>query len=276
MGKEVGVAETDSAYSGDYAGRRAPLFTLALVTGLLTAVTLGVYRFWAKTRIRKYIWSSVTIDGDSFEYTGTGFEKLLGFLAAVVVLAIYLGIIQLALFYLGIRLLTEVENPDEFSALPVQIAPAAISFLGVLPLVFFAQYRARRYRLARTRWRGLRFGADQGAWGYAVRALWYWFLTMVTLGILLPLKTFWLEKYVVDRSLYGDARFEQSGRWTELYPAMTNLFLGAAIFIFGILVLAMASVATGVSLIVIGSFWILVGLVSYRVNSFIYLTRNKL
>lgn len=61
-----------------------------LKTSLLTLVTLGIYRFWAKTRVRKYFWSSVVGEGDGFEYTGTGIEKILVFLVAVVVLAIYL------------------------------------------------------------------------------------------------------------------------------------------------------------------------------------------
>ena len=55
-----------------YSGQAAPLFKLSFITGLLTVITFGIYRFWAKTRTRKYIWSSVSIEGDAFEYTGTG------------------------------------------------------------------------------------------------------------------------------------------------------------------------------------------------------------
>ncbi|MGB0797738.1 MAG: DUF898 family protein, partial [Planktomarina sp.] len=70
------------------------LFWLAIKTTLLTVITLGVYRFWARTRIRRYIWSAIRPGGDEFEYTGTGLEKFLGFLLAVVILAVYLGILQ--------------------------------------------------------------------------------------------------------------------------------------------------------------------------------------
>ena len=41
---------------GDYTGDGKALFFLALRTGLLTFFTLGIYRFWAKTRIRRFIW----------------------------------------------------------------------------------------------------------------------------------------------------------------------------------------------------------------------------
>ena len=46
-----------------------------------------------------------------------------------------------------------------------------LSFVGVLTLWFYAQQRARRYVLARSQWRGPRFGLEPGAWAYAGRAL---------------------------------------------------------------------------------------------------------
>lgn len=275
----------DKTINGQYAGRSGPLFWLALKTALLTAITLGVYRFWAKTRIRKYIWSSAEVDGDGFEYTGTGIEKMLGFLVAIVVVAIFLGAIQAILFAASVGLASEWTLGFRWQLASYLAAAAA------LPLIYFAQYRARRYRLARTRWRGVRFGAEQAAWGYAVRALGYLLLVLATLGILLPLRTFRLQKYLTDRTWYGDAKFEQNGKWTALYPAMKHLFIGSAILVCGpalffIAVWAMegsesesssalaqlAILAVGV---VVGGVWLAVGLVSYRVRSFSYLAANR-
>lgn len=259
---------------GHYQGQKGPLFNLAFTTALLTAVTLGIYRFWAKTRIRNYIWSSTVGEGDTFEYTGTGLEKFLGFLFAIVVLAIYLGIIQMILFYFGLTLLREPTTEAEFLA---QAGAFYITVLAVVPLIFFAQYRARRYKLARTRWRGLRFGADKGAWGYVWRAMGHWALTIVTLGLLLPRQTFWLEKYVTDRSWFGDARFEQTGSWTKLYPAMKHLIIGLVVLLGGVAAgAAMGSPAIAVLMGLVGYLWLMIGMVSYRVQSFIYLTGNKL
>ena len=133
---------------GRYFGTRGPLFRLYLLTSLLTLVTLGIYRFWAKTRIRKYIWSATSGDGDSFEYTGTGLEKFLGFLVAIVILAIYLGIVQMALFYFGLNLFVDPQNQGQELA---QIGAIYLTLLAVLPLMLFAQYRARRYKMARSR-----------------------------------------------------------------------------------------------------------------------------
>lgn len=55
------------AVTPSYTGDGNEIFKLALKTSALTLVTLGIYRFWAKTRIRKYIWSSAEVDGDRFE-----------------------------------------------------------------------------------------------------------------------------------------------------------------------------------------------------------------
>ena len=187
--------------TGQYFGKGGPLFRLYFLTAFLTLITLGIYRFWGKTRMRKYIWSAATGDGDSFEYTGTGLEKFLGFLVAIVILAIYLGIVQMILLFFGLNLFSEPTTQTQALA---QIGAIYITFFAVLPLLLFAQYRARRYKMARTRWRGIRFGMDNGAWGFAFRALGYYLLNALTIGLLNPLATFRLEKYMADRSWYGD------------------------------------------------------------------------
>ena len=263
-----------SQIDGRYHGQGGPLFALYVKTALLTVLTLGIYRFWAKTRIRKHIWSATEGDGDSFEYTGTGLEKLLGFLLAVVILAVYLGIVQMILFFFGIFLF---EEPETQAQVLVQMAGIYITVLAVVPLIFFAQYRARRYRMARTRWRGLRFGMEHGAWGYAGRAILYLILTILTLGILLPRQTFLLEKYMTDRTWYGNGRFVQGGKWTALYPGMKHLAIALAVLIgSAIVALLLQSGTLAVLGSTVGYVWLAVGFVHYRVFSFNYLTRHKI
>ncbi|WP_299935497.1 DUF898 family protein [uncultured Pelagimonas sp.] len=198
-------------------GLRGNLFSLALVTGLFTVLTLGLYRFWMKTRLRRWYWSAIRIGGVPLEYVGDPIEKLLGFLIAVVILAFYIGIVNLLLMFVS------------FSFFQDNFAAYLLSFIGVIPIWFYAQYRARRYVLARTRWRGLRFGLDSGAWGYALRALMYWVLTIVSAGLLWPLMTYRLEEYKTTRTSWGTATLEQGGRWTMLYGSAKWLFAGLII-----------------------------------------------
>ena len=263
--------QTDSL-AAEYAGARTPIFRLAFRNAALTLLTLGIYRFWGKTRMRKYIWSSARLDGAPFEYTGNGLEKFLGFLIAIVFLAIYLGLFQMGLFYFGLSLFS---TPETQAQALVQLAAFYVSALAVVPFILFAIYRARRYRMGRTRWRGIRFGMEPGAWGYVWRAMGHWALTILSLGLLLPRQTFWLEKYMTDRTWFGDARFEQGGRWTQLYPAMKHLGIGIALVLGGFGLFALEMPFAGVSVLLIGAVWAVVGAVSYKVQSFGWLARHK-
>lgn len=191
----------------DFIGSRGALFGLALKTGLWTILTLGFYRFWMKTRLRRWYWSSIRPGGHPLEYVGDPWEKLLGFFIAVVILTFYIGIVNLILMFVS------------FSVFNSSFLGYSASFLGVIPIWFYAQYRARRYVLGRTRWRGVRFALEKGAWGYAWRALVHWLLTIVTLGMLWPRMTFFLEKYKTDRTYFGSAQLHQGGRWWMLYKA---------------------------------------------------------
>lgn len=264
---------TDNDIQGQYRGTRGELFHLAIVTTLLTIITLGIYRFWAKTRIRKYIWSSVLGDGDAFEYTGTGLEKFLGFLVAIVVLAIYLGIIQMVLFFFGLSFVADPTTPAEVI---MMVSIIYINVLAILPLIFYAMYRARRYKMARTRWRGVRFGMEQGAWGYALRASGYTILMIVSLGLLAPLANFKLEKFMMDRSWYGDAQFEQHGKWTKLYGAMKHIFIGIIILVVGAGIGGATENETIMAIgVLVGYVWLMVGGLYYRVHAMRYFSANR-
>jgi len=256
-----------STLETEFVGRRWPLFKLAIRTGALTVLTLGIYRFWMKTRLRRFYWSSIRPGGHSLEYVGEPIEKLLGFLIAVVILAFYLGIVNLILMFVSFSLFDGT-------------GPAYLmSFLGVIPLWFYARYRARRYVLARTRWRGIRFGVDPGAWGYAWRAVLYWVLTILTATVLWPLMTHRLEKYRIDHTWYGDRQLSQGGRWTDLVRGMIPLWvllIGiAAVLVLGSPTTAEDTVFAGIGGIALASPLLLIAFAYYTVRSFRILTATK-
>jgi hypothetical protein len=239
----------------DFAGQRGPLFRLAFRTGVLTVLTLGIYRFWMKTRLRRYYWSSVRPGGHPLEYVGDPTEKLLGFLIAVVALAFYIGIVNLILMYLS------------FALFQGDVTAYALSFAGIIPIWFYAMYRARAYVLARTRWRGIRFGVEPGAWGYAARALLHWTITIVSLGLLWPRMTFMLEKYKIDRTFLGNQRLNQGGRWQMLYrPFLPAALCGAGIVLGGF-ALGSDSFDTGLLLLLPAVFAFLPAILHYNVQS---------
>ena len=84
------------------AGERAVRFTgswreylpIAVTNALLIICTLGIYRFWAAARQRRYLWSRTEFIDDTLEWTGTGKEMFLGFLIVIAVLAPFFLFIQ--------------------------------------------------------------------------------------------------------------------------------------------------------------------------------------
>jgi uncharacterized membrane protein YjgN (DUF898 family) len=190
------------------------------------------------------------------------------------VLAVYLAAVQLILFQFGLAF---VFQPRTEAEILMQLAVVYLSFFAILPLLLFAQYRSRRYKLARTRFRGIRFGMVGAAGGYVWRALLYVVLTIVSLGMLWPLMTFRLEKYMTDRSWYGDTPFVQNGKWTGLYGAMKHIFIAIGILVVtGVIVAVSKSPALLPFGMIIAYIWGICGFVHYRVQSFAYLTNNKL
>jgi uncharacterized membrane protein YjgN (DUF898 family) len=181
----------------DFVGDRKGFLDMVARGAGLELVTLGFYRFWLLTDIRRHLWSNTVVDGDAAEYTGLGRELLIGFLIA---LAILLPL-NVAFFLLTI----EAEHMQVLASIPLI---AAFYVFGE-----FAVYRARRYRMTRTVWRGVRFWMTGSGWAYALRASLWMLLAAVTLGLAWPWRAAALERYKMQHSWYGDlqGRFEGSG-----------------------------------------------------------------
>jgi uncharacterized membrane protein YjgN (DUF898 family) len=175
----------------------------------LELITFGFYRFWLATDIRCHLWLHTSVDGDAPEYTGRGRELLIGFLFALAILVP----IYLAYFLVGI----EAERYKAFASFPL--------FLFFYLFGQFAIYRARRYRLTRTVWRGVRFWMDGSGWAYAMRAAGWTFLTSITLGAALPWREAALERYKMQHCYYGDLQGSFEGRETEFFKRGWKLWL---------------------------------------------------
>jgi uncharacterized membrane protein YjgN (DUF898 family) len=180
-----------------YTNERAKFRRLAIRGALLELITVGFYRFWLATDMRRHLWSRTSVNGDAVEYTGTGKELLFGFLFALAILAP----IYLAYFLIGL----EVERWQAFASIPL--------VLFFYLFTQFAVYRARRYRLTRTVWRGVRFWMTGSGLSYMWRSTLWHLLTILTLGFALPWQEAALERYKMRHTSYGDlpGRFDNTG-----------------------------------------------------------------
>jgi len=200
-----------------YDGSRFRIGGLFLKTVLLSLVTLGLYNFWGRTQIRRAVWAAVSVDGEPFEYTGTGTELVFGFLKAIAVL-IGVGLPLAAVIWLSLR--TESETG-------AQLAQLAF-YLVLLVLAVAAVYFATRYRLSRTLWRGIRFGLDGDAGSFILGSVGYSLLALATLGICLPLLRTWQARTIVNHARYGTVPFRMEA-WgvTLIWPWILALLLAA-------------------------------------------------
>jgi uncharacterized membrane protein YjgN (DUF898 family) len=170
-----------------FVGDRGDYWRLMIRGGVLQAITLGIYRFWLFTDMRRFLWASTAVEGETLEYTGTAAELLIGFLMAMGILVPVYALLFVASLELGI-----------LSALS-----GVVAFVGLAGFGQYAVYRARRYRLTRTVFRGLRFHQGGSAVRYAVRAMLWWIPIGMTLGLASPWATANLERYKMRNTFYG-------------------------------------------------------------------------
>ena len=185
-------------------GAAGELFKIQLINIVLTILTLGIYRFWAKTRIRRYLWSQTSFLDDRFEYAGAGKELFLGFLIVLVLLAVLVAV------YEFIYVAVAANAPDFTWMLDILALAGAVVLIGV------AKFRARRYRLSRTRWRAIRGAQTGSAIEYGLRYLGYSALSLLTLGFYWPFMNAKLTGYKLNNTRFGDRPFHFDGRGRDL------------------------------------------------------------
>src|SRR6202171_5753652 len=180
-----------------FLGDEGAYWRLRIKGAALVVVTLGIYRFWLATDVRRFLWSNTEIAGDTLEYNGLATGVLIGFLFAVAILVPLYMVFALVALELDI----------------VALAPALIGFALLALLGEYALYRARRYRLTRTVFRGLRFDQHTSPRRYPFYALVCWVIVIVTLGLAYPWTQAFIERFKMRNTSYGDlqGRFEGSG-----------------------------------------------------------------
>ena len=147
------TAEAAPSQTFAHSGKFFNVLGLALKNAGLTIITLTMYRFWARTSMRRRLWSRTWVMGDPLDYTGSAGELFRGFL------------ISLPCFFLPAIFV--------FYIAPVAMEAVWAGWLSFgfyvfsVPLVAAARFWMRRYQLSRTRWRGIKLGLAGSAWSFA-------------------------------------------------------------------------------------------------------------
>ncbi len=189
------------------------LFRLFLVNVLYNILTLGVYRFWGKTRVRHYVWSQASFDGERFEYTGQGKELFRGFLRALTVTGGLIAIAQLTAYSLAVV--------DPYLERIVRIVFTYIMYI----LIGVGMYSARHYLLSRTRWRSIRFAQTGSAMTYAKIWVSTQGLTILTLGLYTPFMRHHLFSYILNNAWFGSEQVSYDGNGRDLFAYFLKPYL---------------------------------------------------
>jgi uncharacterized membrane protein YjgN (DUF898 family) len=207
---------------------------IAATNVLLIVVTLGIYRFWATARQRRYLWSRTEVIGDRMEWSGTGKEMFIGFL---IVMAILIP------FFLFLQFLfpAMVARGKEGAAAGI----ISLFYIGLIYLGGFARFRALRYRLSRSWWRGIRGGSNDPGWNYGGEYLGRVALAAMTMWIAWPWAATRLWRGRWNQMSFGDLAFHSEldaeglgARWAGVYlmPIAALVVGGIAAALFGFVI----------------------------------------
>jgi uncharacterized membrane protein YjgN (DUF898 family) len=223
-----------------YDGRLGELYGIYLRHLTLMVLTLGWSRFWGRTRLRRYLWNHVSVLGDRFEYRGRGIELFIGFVFVLVLLGLWAGLMWLVWEYVFHEALLPGTGVIDLFYL-------SVALIGV-PLAFVGQYAGLRYKLSRTRWRGIRCGMTGSAWGYGALA------TVLNIGnaftgqLLTPVVSVNLARPRVSNAFLGTQRLEFAGRAGDVYGRFIGYyFLNIAVWGVAITIAVTAIFAGGSS-----------------------------
>jgi uncharacterized membrane protein YjgN (DUF898 family) len=206
------AAPPPSAFT--FHGTWTDFMRIAVPNLLLTVVTLGFYRFWATTRERNYLWGHTEFIDERLEWTGTGLELFIGFIMAFFLIGVPFALLQLVaqgLIFQG--------EPVIAGVLTLVLAFLLFYLIGV------AYFRALRYRLSRTYWRGIRGGSDDQGLTYGLSYLWKNIAGAIPIYLLYPWATIslWNERW--SKMSFGPYRFESNAQWTQLMKRYLLFYL---------------------------------------------------
>lgn len=202
--------------SGDSGGRESrhlsfhgaggQLFGIYLLNTFLTIITLGVYSFWGKTKVRAYLWGKTQLEGDRFIYHGTGRELMNGAFKASLVFGLPLTLVNT---------LPKFLEPKEI----LEIVALVLTYAAILVFIPVAMVGARRYRFSRTSWRGIHFSFRGQIWELVRLFLGGWVLTVLTLGLYYPFYDTRRHGFMVSSSYFGSKRFKFDGAGRDLFKS---------------------------------------------------------
>lgn len=194
-----------------FTGNAREYFGIWIVNVLLTIVTLGIYSAWAKVRRNRYFYGNTVIADRAFEYHATGKQ-------------IFIGRLIVVGFFIVTNILTTIFPPF-----------GLVVFVIILVALPWLIQRSLRFSARVTSYRNVRFDFTGSTGGAFVAVLLGSMVASISFGILAPLSSRWVWRYVFNNLRYGDRPFATDPKIGALYRVW---FLPAALIVIGTLLIA--------------------------------------
>ncbi len=189
------IRQEVTRYPFEFRGNAKEYFGIWIVNILLSIVTLGVYSAWAKVRRLRYFYGNTFLDGHNFDYHAAPKQILIGRLIVFGALALF-------------NLIAEF--------FPVVGLALVIVYLLAIPWIV---NRGLRFRNRMTSYRNVRFDFH-GTYGRAFLVFTVMpILTVLTLGLLLPVQSRLMAMFVANNATYGQAKLETTPGLGAYYGA---------------------------------------------------------
>ncbi len=193
-----------------FTGSASEYFGIWIVNILLTIITVGIYSAWAKVRRNRYFYGNTVLLGRAFEYHAKGKQILIGRLIVFAYLVVYNVLLN--------------------------VYPLA-GIVLVVVILFFVPWlvmRGLRFSARVTSYRNVRFDFVGKVGGAFLAFLVGPVLATISFGILTPLASRWMYRYIGNNLRYGGKAFTTD---PQLGPIYKTWLLSALIIVLGFVVI---------------------------------------
>ena len=202
-----------------FEGKGSELFGIFIDNFFLNLFTLGIYYPWAKAKQLRYYYSSTSINNSDFQFSGTGKEMFFGLAKALVIL-----------LFLNYAYETFMAGMDMDWML---LMGGILYFIFFWLLIVIASVGAKRYRMSRISWRGIRFRFEGTFKETLMLIVKGWLMNILTLGLYYPYYRNRFQAYWTSRSSFGNIAFNYDGQGNEVFSIWIKGIL-ISILTFGI------------------------------------------
>ena len=245
---EPGLASHSLALRFSFHGDWTSLFGMRFVNLLFILMTGALYHFWARAKVRRYLYRHISCADDRFDYHGTGRQLLLGFAPTLLIVGGLSALLILAL---------HVMTLSWWAQFMVMGLATFIAFVSILTTVL----AARRYQMSQTTWRNIPFAFHARTWEFITLSLSGTFLTILSLGAYYPHYHTQRLRFLASHTSLGHARFRFDGSGWALTPLfITTMMLSTLIVALPVALANMGVTNQAAQWMGIDARWVWVGL----------------